>query len=97
DTLKIDRAFIRDVTSNPDDAAITTAIIAMAHSLNLRVLAEGVETESQMTFLREQGCDELQGYLVSTPLPAEELVQFLRVLPSCPHPGRRRNVVAERT
>lgn len=84
DTLKIDRAFVKDVTSSPDDAAITTAIIAMAHSLNLRVLAEGVETEAQMAFLREQGCDDLQGYLVSKPLPAEELVQLLRVLPPCP-------------
>ncbi|MBM4124825.1 MAG: EAL domain-containing protein, partial [Nitrospira sp.] len=78
DTLKIDRAFIRDVTNNADDAAITTAIIAMAHSLKLRVMAEGVETDAQLAFLREQGCDELQGYLVSKPIPAQDLPQFLR-------------------
>jgi diguanylate cyclase (GGDEF)-like protein/PAS domain S-box-containing protein len=73
DALKIDIAFIRDVTTNPDDAAITVAIINMAHSLRLKVVAEGVETREQLEFLRVHGCDEVQGYLLSKPLPAEQL------------------------
>lgn len=72
DALKIDQSFIRDVTTNPDDAAITTSIILMGRSLKLRVVAEGVETRSQLTFLRVLECDEAQGYLFSRPLPAEE-------------------------
>jgi diguanylate cyclase (GGDEF)-like protein/PAS domain S-box-containing protein len=73
DALKIDIAFIRDVTTNADAAAITVAIINMAHSLRLKVIAEGVETLEQLDFLRIHGCDEIQGYLLSKPLPAEEL------------------------
>ena len=65
--LKIDRSFIRDVVANPDDAAITTAIISMARSLNLKVIAEGVEDEAQMSFLRAHQCDEIQGYYFSKP------------------------------
>ncbi len=78
DTLKIDQSFIREVTSDPDNAAITTAIIAMAHSLKLRVVAEGVETEEQLAFLRDHGCQAMQGFLYSRPLPAAEVVQFIQ-------------------
>jgi diguanylate cyclase (GGDEF)-like protein/PAS domain S-box-containing protein len=78
DALKIDIAFIRDVTTNPDDATIAVAIINMAHSLRLKVIAEGVETREQLEFLRVHGCDEVQGYLLSKPLPADELSAKLR-------------------
>jgi diguanylate cyclase (GGDEF)-like protein/PAS domain S-box-containing protein len=78
DTLKIDIAFIRDVTTNADDAIIAVAIINMAHSLRLKVVAEGVETIEQLDFLRVHGCDEVQGYLLSEPLPAEQLADGLR-------------------
>ncbi len=78
DALKIDRSFITDVTSNPDDAAITTAIILMGHSLRLTVVAEGVETENQLEFLRVLQCNEIQGYLFSPPEPAERAEEFLR-------------------
>jgi diguanylate cyclase (GGDEF)-like protein/PAS domain S-box-containing protein len=76
--LKIDRTFIRDVAINPDDAAITSAIINMAKGLNLRVIAEGVENEAQMSFLREHQCDEIQGYYFSKPLAVEEVANKLR-------------------
>lgn len=77
DTLKIDIAFIREVTTNPQDAAITRTIIELAHSLNLRVVAEGVETHAQLGFLKEAGCDQIQGYLFSRPLPAATLERLL--------------------
>jgi EAL domain-containing protein (putative c-di-GMP-specific phosphodiesterase class I) len=77
DTLKIDRAFIRDVTTNSDDAAITVAVIGMAHNLKLQVVAEGVETREQFDFLRRHQCDQIQGYYVSRPLPAEEITELL--------------------
>ncbi len=78
DTLKIDQSFVRDVTTDADDAAIAGTIIAMGHSLNLHVLAEGVETAAQLQFLRAHGCDQVQGYLFSRPLPAAEVEQLLR-------------------
>lgn len=77
DVLKIDRAFIRDVTSDPDDATIAVAMIKLAHSLGLRVVAEGVETRAQLDFLRENGCDEMQGYYFSQPLPLESASRAL--------------------
>jgi EAL domain-containing protein (putative c-di-GMP-specific phosphodiesterase class I) len=77
DSLKIDRSFIRDITTNPDDAAITRAIIAMAHSLKLRVVAEGVEEEKQIEFLRQEGCDEMQGFFFSPPVPAEGFIRLV--------------------
>ena len=73
DILKIDIAFIREVATNTRDAAITRAIIDMAHTLELEVIAEGVETSEQLDFLREHGCDQIQGYHLSTPLPVSEL------------------------
>ena len=76
-TLKIDRSFIKDVPADPDDVAITHAIIAMGHSLRLDVVAEGVETAEQLAFLREHGCDYMQGYLIGKPMAAEELSRML--------------------
>jgi diguanylate cyclase (GGDEF)-like protein/PAS domain S-box-containing protein len=76
--LKIDRSFIRDVAVNPDYVAITTAIISMAKSLNIKVIAEGVEDEAQMSFLRAHQCDEIQGYYFSKPLAVDKVAEKLR-------------------
>jgi diguanylate cyclase (GGDEF)-like protein/PAS domain S-box-containing protein len=83
--LKIDRSFIRDVAVKPDDAAITTAIISMARSLNLKVIAEGVENEAQMAFLRAHHCDEIQGYYFSKPLAVDKIADILRGNNPGPH------------
>ncbi len=77
-TLKIDKSFVRDVEKSATDAAIATAIIAMGSSLKLQVIAEGVETEEQMEFLRENNCDQVQGFLFSKPLPADEALRVLQ-------------------
>lgn len=76
--VKIDRGFIREIPDDNDDAAITSAIIAMAHSLKLLVVAEGVETEEQLRFLKERGCDKFQGYYFSRPLPKDEATLFIK-------------------
>jgi diguanylate cyclase (GGDEF)-like protein/PAS domain S-box-containing protein len=77
DKLKIDIAFVRDITTNPNDAAIALAIISMAHSLKLRVIAEGVESRPQLEYLRRNRCDEIQGYYFSRPIPAHEMGQLV--------------------
>jgi len=77
-TLKIDKSFVRDVENNTTDAAIASAIIAMGSSLNLKIIAEGVETEHQMNFLRDNNCDQVQGFLISRPLPADKALALLR-------------------
>jgi polar amino acid transport system substrate-binding protein len=77
DTVKLDRAFVRDIETNPDDAAIAEAVLAMAHSLHLTVVAEGVETPGQLRHLARQGCDAIQGFLVSPGVPLADLLVFL--------------------
>lgn len=76
-SLKIDRAFVRDVCDNHDDAAIVAAVLAMAQRLQLQVVAEGVETRNQLEFLRGEGCDQMQGYLLARPMPASQLPRWL--------------------
>ena len=78
DTLKIDRSFVQDLASDANDAAIAAAIIALAHSLKLEVIAEGVETDKELQLLRRQNCDKMQGYLFSKPVPAEAFEILLR-------------------
>ena len=78
DALKIDRSFIKDIPGNADSEAIVSAIIAMAHSLKLEVIAVGVETEKQLEFLEERSCDMIQGYLFSPPLPAYDIIPLIQ-------------------
>ena len=78
DSLKIDRSFVSGVDSNADGAAITAAIVAMAHSLGLKVVAEGVETREELAVLRDQGCEEVQGHLFSTAVAEESISDLLR-------------------
>jgi EAL domain-containing protein (putative c-di-GMP-specific phosphodiesterase class I) len=78
DTLKIDKEFVGDITTDPDDEAITATVITMAHSLGLNVIAEGVEHAEQVEYLREQDCDEVQGHWLSAPLPPDQCLAFLR-------------------
>ena len=77
DTLKLDQMFVRDVNDDPSSAAIVSAVIAMSHSLALEVVAEGVETEAQLSFLQKQRCDRIQGYLFSEPMSADDLEGYL--------------------
>ena len=78
DTLKIDRSFVQDLATSKDDRSITRAIIAMGHSLDLRIIAEGVETDEQLAYLREQRCDEIQGFLISPPVAADQIPTLLK-------------------
>ncbi len=78
DMLKVDQSFVRDIATDPDDAAIVRAIITLAHALGIQTIAEGVETREQLRFLRENGCGAMQGYYFSKPLPVEELTRLLR-------------------
>ncbi|WP_332855752.1 two-component system response regulator [Duganella sp. S19_KUP01_CR8] len=78
DVLKIDKSFVDDVTTNANDAAIALSVISLAHNLNMRVIAEGVETREQVQFLTERGCDEMQGYFFSRPVSAEAFTALLR-------------------
>jgi EAL domain-containing protein (putative c-di-GMP-specific phosphodiesterase class I) len=85
--LKIDQSFVRDLPDNENDKAIATAVISLGHKLNLKVIAEGVETEEQQTFLRENGCDEIQGHFFSSAISAEEISLLLRTSRT-PQPSR---------
>ncbi|MFB2833331.1 EAL domain-containing protein, partial [Floridanema evergladense] len=78
DILKIDQCFVRDVDRNSKKQAITKAIIDMAHQLGLKVIAEGVETEGELQFLRQNGCDEMQGYLFSRPVPFSDFKKLIK-------------------
>lgn len=82
DTLKIDKSFVRHIPTASDASAIAILIIAMAHNLKLSVVAEGVETQEQMSFLRSERCDLMQGFLVSRPLPVADITEFLKSRPS---------------
>ncbi|MCF5673595.1 EAL domain-containing protein, partial [Pseudomonas syringae] len=84
DVIKIDRSFIRDIPDDEDDMEITSAVIAMAHNLKLKVVAEGIETAAQLAFLRRHRCDVGQGYLFDKPIPGEELIEKLQRYPRLP-------------
>ena len=86
DTLKIDRSFVADITEDPDDAAIVRAIIALGHSLDLKIVAEGVTSLAQLKFLQAEGCDAIQGFLMSAAIPAAAFADLLRL----PHAAARR-------
>jgi EAL domain-containing protein (putative c-di-GMP-specific phosphodiesterase class I) len=103
DTIKVDRSFIRELPTNAEDGAITEAIIAMSKSLKMTVVAEGVETEGQIKFLRNHECDEFQGFYFSKAVPPAEIADFLRTQPwaTSDHdrrddPGRRARIFQNR-
>jgi EAL domain-containing protein (putative c-di-GMP-specific phosphodiesterase class I) len=77
DILKVHKSFVRDLLSDPDDAAIARAVISLGHSLGMKVIAEGVESAAQCAFLRTHGCDEIQGYYFSVPVPAARIAEML--------------------
>ena len=93
-TIKVDRSFVRDLESNADDRGIAQAIVSMGKSLCLTVVAEGVETKSQLEFLRQQGCDEFQGFLFSKAVPADEFADLLRNFTPGGDPDRERSKAA---
>lgn len=95
DTLKIDQSFVRDLTSDPDDALIAEAVIALAHSLRLKVIAEGVETAGQLSFLRAHGCDYVQGFFYSRPKAVDEITRLLRYQSIIP--GNTGQLISNRT
>ena len=78
DTLKIDRSFVKDIGVDPEDAAIVRAIIALGHNLGLGIVAEGVSSEAQLEFLRAEGCDAVQGWLMSAAVPANDFADLVR-------------------
>jgi EAL domain-containing protein (putative c-di-GMP-specific phosphodiesterase class I) len=84
DSLKIDRSFVTGLPGDQDDASIAHAVITMAHALRLKVVAEGVENKAQLDFLAANGCDEMQGFYFSRPLPAKECTELLAAHPVCP-------------
>jgi EAL domain-containing protein (putative c-di-GMP-specific phosphodiesterase class I) len=86
DTIKIDRSFVRDLPQDTEDCAIAEAIIGMGKALGMTIVAEGVETEDQQTFLRDHACDEMQGYLFSKPVPAQQMAELLRSAPRLDSP-----------
>jgi len=83
DTVKIDQNFVRDLAQSSNDAAIVTAVISMARALKLGVIAEGVETEEQLDFLKREQCETIQGFLYSRPVPAEEFSAALQAVKAC--------------
>jgi EAL domain-containing protein (putative c-di-GMP-specific phosphodiesterase class I) len=87
DVLKIDQSFVRDVVDRSDVACVVSAIVGLAHSLDLTVVAEGVESQAQLEFLRALGCEEIQGYLYSRPLAASDFEELLRNDQEKPFPG----------
>jgi EAL domain-containing protein (putative c-di-GMP-specific phosphodiesterase class I)/CheY-like chemotaxis protein len=96
DHLKIDRSFVECIASDPNAASISTSIIALAHRMGLRVIAEGVETEAQLAYLTRHGCDEMQGYYFSRPLPAAQFTELLRegrTLPAASTPAHARTLL----
>ncbi len=97
DAVKVDRSFVQDITADPDDASITRAVINMAHNLKLKVVAEGVESQGQLTLLVANQCDEIQGYYFSRPVPAAEMERMLaegRAVPAdVLRPGKRQRTV----
>lgn len=98
DVLKIDQSFVRDITQDEDSATIALSVITLAHSLRLQVIAEGVETEDQLAFLRDHDCDQMQGYYFSRPLPVKDFEQVLRAVkvlpPGQPLPGQQNLLLA---
>jgi EAL domain-containing protein (putative c-di-GMP-specific phosphodiesterase class I) len=89
-TIKLDRTFIRDIAVSDNARALVRAAIAMVHALQKEIVAEGVETEAQLALLRRWGCDAIQGYYLSTPVPAEQFTEVVRTAPDGTGPSRPR-------